>query len=294
MSTKKADVAVIGGTGVYALEELQVIEKLKPETEWGYPSDEITIVSYPHEKKNLKIAFLPRHGKGHRIPPTTIPQKANMAALKQLGVDEIIAFSAVGSLQEHIAPGHFAIPAQIIDRTRFREDTYFNGGIVAHVSFGDPFSIELAEMIEPALKELNLEFHKAVTLICMEGPQFSTRAESRLYRSWGADIINMSVLPEAKLARELEMCYQMICMSTDYDSWRETSEAVNADEIMQVVKKNSQNAQKLLRAILPHWAKVHPLSSPIKEAMKFGIITGPDAQPEAEKKKLHSVLPQYF
>lgn len=293
-NNRKADVGVIGGTGVYGLEELELIETVHIKTPWGYPSDEINICRYTDSGKELKIAFLPRHGRGHFIPPSKIPQKANMAAMKILGVDEIVAFSAVGSLRTQIEPGHFVLPDQIIDRTRQRDATYFNESIVAHVSFGDPFSKEHADLLNEAGNNLGLTMHKDKTLICMEGPQFSTRAESKLYRSWGADIINMSVLPEAKLARELEICYQMVCMSTDYDSWREEDTAVDTDNIMKVVKKNSSNAQELLRAMLPLWLKKYPISSNIKSSMQFSIITSKEKRNEQEVEKLKIILPKYF
>ncbi len=287
---KKATVGVIGGTGVYAVEGMKIIETIHPQTPWGLPSDEITIAEYA----GLKIAFLPRHGKGHFITPSNIPARANIAALKMLGVEEIIAFSAVGSLKEEIAPGHFVLPEQIIDRTRHRPDTFYDEGIVVHVSFGDPFSQALANVVAEAVGGMELTLHRGETLICMEGPTFSTRAESKLYKSWGAGIINMSVLPEAKLAREVEIAYQMICMSTDYDSWREHSGAVDADEIMAVVRKNSATAQEVLRRTLALLAQKHPLQCPSKSAVQFGIITAPEKRPPAVRDKLNQLLPGYF
>lgn len=291
---RKAEIGVIGGTGVYALEGLEVIEKIYPETPWGKPSDEITIVAYEHEGKKIRIAFLPRHGKGHFIPPSKIPQKANIAALKMLGVEEIIAFSAVGSLKEEIAPGHFVLPSQIIDRTRHREDTFYDGSIVVHVGFADPFSRGLADILEQAMEKAGVQIHRDETLICMEGPSFSTRAESKLYRSWNAGIINMSVLPEAKLAREMEMCYQMICMSTDYDAWREHEEAVDVASVIAVVKENSAKAQEVLREALPLLAQKHPLKGAAKEALSTAIMTAPEKRPPHEREKLNSVLPGKF
>ncbi len=291
---KKAEIGVIGGTGVYALEGLEIIEKIYPDTPWGKPSDEITIAAYTNGEKTLRIAFLPRHGKGHFITPSNIPQKANLAALKMLGVEEIIAFSAVGSLKEEIAPGHFVLPTQIIDRTRHRQDTYFDGSIVAHVSLADPFSKGLADILAESARVSGVTLHREETLICMEGPSFSTRAESKLYKSWGAGIINMSVLPEARLARELEMCYQMVCMSTDYDAWREEEEAVEVDSVMAVVKTNSGKAQEILRNALPLLAQKHPLPGPAKKALSFGIMTNPEKQKPEDREKMKQVLPHYF
>lgn len=287
---KKAAVGVIGGTGVYTAQGVEVLEKIFPQTPWGKPSDEITIARY----QGLNVAFLPRHGKGHFITPSNIPSRANIAALKRLGVEEIISFSAVGSLKEEIIPGHFVLPNQIIDRTRHRHDTFYDEGVVVHVSFGDPFSSALADIVTQAAADLDLTMHHNETLICMEGPAFSTRAESKLYKSWGAGIINMSVLPEAKLAREAEIAYQMICMATDYDSWRPHEGSIDADQIMKVVQKNSAIAQQILRNTLGILAKKHPLSCPSKEGVRFGIMTAPDKRTQQTRDKLNWLLPDYF
>lgn len=290
----KVDIGVIGGTGVYVLEGLEILDTIKMKTAWGEPSDELVITSYKNNGSELKVAFLPRHGKGHFITPSNIPAKANIAALKMLGAQAIVAFSAVGSLKEEIQPGDFVLPTQIIDRTRHRDDTYYNEGVVVHVSFGDPFHAKLALILEKGILEKKLTLHKNETLICMEGPQFSTRAESKLYKSWGAGIINMSVLPESKLARELEIPYQMICMATDYDSWREHDHAVTADEIMAVVKKNSENAQGVLRAALPHLLTEKDKINDLTGSVKFGIITAPDKRSKTAVEKYNTVLPGYF
>lgn len=289
-----ADIGIIGGTGVYSVEGMRVIDRVRIKTPWGYPSDAITLASYEENGKVLKLAFLPRHGKGHFIPPTKIPAHANIAALKLLGCEAVIAFSAVGSLKEEIAPGHFVLPDQIIDRTRHRRDTYFDEGIVVHVSFGDPMDAGLSAILAQAMRSLNLPLHDKETLVCMEGPQFSTRAESKLYKSWGAGIINMSVLPEAKLARELELPYQMVCMATDYDSWREHDHAVTADEIMAVVRKNSENAQRVLKAALPLLVAKKGSLNNLRGTVKFGIITAPEMRPAHLRKKYNSVLPGTF
>lgn len=290
----KADIGIIGGTGVYGVEGMKIIDKISVKTPWGKPSDKITLATYEENGKSLTLAFVPRHGKGHFTPPTKIPARANIAALKLLGCEALVAFSAVGSLKEEIAPGHFVLPDQIIDRTRHRGDTYFDEGIVVHVSFGDPMDAGLAGILKQAIGKLGLPLHEKETLICMEGPQFSTRAESKLYKSWGAGIINMSVLPEAKLARELELPYQMICMATDYDSWREHNHAVTADEIMAVVKKNSDNAQKVLKSAMPLLADQKGKLNNLVGSVKFGIITAPDKRPAALKRKYNTMLPGYF
>jgi len=287
---KKANLAIIGGTGLYDIQGFKLVETIFPDTAWGKTSDEITICEWD----GFRVAFLPRHGKGHWISPTNIPQKANMAALKMIGVEEIVAFSSVGSLKEEIAPGDFVLPAQIIDRTRHRDDTYYNEGIVVHVSFGDPFDASLAELLSGVIEKEGIKLHRNETLICMEGPSFSTRAESKLYRSWGAGIINMTVLPEAKLARELEMSYQMVCMSTDYDSWRESEEAVTADEIMKTVVKNTTSAKKIIQDAMPLFIARGQKSSAYKGSVKFGIMTSPEKRPREIKNKLNSLLPDYF
>ena len=294
MNTIKASIGVIGGTGVYTVDNKEPIAVVNPETDWGFPSDEIKIFEFERHGKSINVAFLPRHGMGHFHAPSKVPQKANLAALKMLGVEEIIAFSAVGSLKEEIEPRHFVLPSQIIDRTRHREDTFFNEGIVMHASFGDPFSAELSNVCSRALKKLGVPFHEEQTLIVMEGPLFSTRAESKLYRSWGAGIINMTTIPEAKLARELEISYQVICMSTDYDSWRESEESVTAEQIMAVIKDNSQNAQKVLNAVLEELIEVHPVECPAKTAVRYSVITAPDKRPAAVSEKMKRLLPDIF
>ncbi|MDH4199682.1 MAG: S-methyl-5'-thioadenosine phosphorylase [Spirochaetia bacterium] len=287
---KKANLAIIGGTGLYDIEGFQKIESFNPVTPWGKPSDEIAICEW----EGFRVAFLPRHGKGHYISPTNIPQKANIAALKMAGVEEIVAFSSVGSLKEEIAPGDFVIPAQIIDRTRHRDETFYNEGIVVHVSFGDPFDRELGDILSEAIKKEGIKIHKNETLVCMEGPAFSTRAESKLYRSWGAGIINMTVLPEAKLAREMEISYQMVCMSTDYDSWRESEEAVSADHIMKIVSKNTSAAKNIIRDVMPVFTKRGEKSSILKGSVKFGIMTSVERRNPDICNKLNMFLPGYF
>jgi 5'-methylthioadenosine phosphorylase len=294
MNNLKASIGVIGGTGVYTVDNKDPIAVLNLETDWGFPSDEIKVYAFERKGKSVNVAFLPRHGQGHFHAPSKVPQKANIAALKMLGVEEIIAFSAVGSLKEEIEPRHFVLPSQIIDRTRHREDTFFDEGIVMHASFGDPFSASLNEVCARALQRLDMPYHQNQVLMVMEGPLFSTRAESKLYRSWGADIINMTTIPEAKLARELEMSYQVICMSTDYDSWRESEESVTAEQIMAVIKDNSENAQKALNAVLEELIEVHPVNCPAKSAVRYSVITAPAKRPPAVSEKMKRLLPHIF
>ncbi|MDH5718763.1 MAG: S-methyl-5'-thioadenosine phosphorylase [Spirochaetia bacterium] len=294
MREKKIELAVIGGTGLYEIPGLNVIEKVFVDTPWGKPSDEIIIAEYETETKPVKMGFLPRHGRGHFLSPSEIPNKANLAALKMLGADEIISFSSVGSLKEEIAPGHFAIPNQIFDRTRQRDSTFYGSGVVVHVSFGDPFCSRFSDAIEKSFKKTDITFHTNETIICMEGPAFSTRAESKHYQSLGAGLINMSVLPEAKLARELEMCYQMVCMSTDYDSWRESHEAITVEEILRILKNNSEKATKLLKVFIEEYAKLPERDCACKDAVKYSIITAEASRPQNTREKLNKVLPGYF
>ena len=285
---------VIGGTGLYDIPGLKKIKTIYPKTPWGYPSDKITIAEYINNNQKLYVAFLPRHGKGHFITPSSIPQKANMAALKKIGVNYIVAFSAVGSLKEEIAPTHCILPNQIIDRTRHREDTFYNEGIVVHASFGDPFCNVLATLLENNIQKLNIPLHIKETLICMEGPTFSTRAESKMYKALGAGIINMSVLPEAKLARELEISYQMVCMSTDYDSWRDESTSVSSEDIMKIVHQNSSTMTKILETSLFDLSKICEKENIYLGTIKNSIITDKSKRKYRIRKRLNWVLPNYF
>ncbi len=264
---EKIKIGIIGGTGLYELEGMDIVEEIYPDTPWGKPSDRITIGKF----KGKLLAFLPRHGRGHFLLPSEIPNLANIAVLKHLGVEEIVAFSSVGSLREEIAPLDFVLPSQIIDRTKSREFTFFGNGIVVHATFGDPFSKSLATRIEKVAQTIGLKLHTNKTLVCMEGPLFSTRAESKMYRAWGADIINMSVLPEAKLAREAEIAYQMVCMSTDYDSWKEHEEAVTVEVVISNLQQNGVNAKKLLAELIPFLGNGEDLS--LQGSLKFSVVT---------------------
>ncbi|MCJ1312512.1 S-methyl-5-thioadenosine phosphorylase [Agyrium rufum] len=257
--------AIIGGTGLSTLSVLKplaILPKTHPnlQTPWGAPSSPITILSYPgpsHEQQPLTIAFLARHGLHHELSPSEVNSRANLAALRKLGVRCVVAFSAVGSLREEVKPRDFLVPDQVIDRTKgVRPWTFFEQGIVGHVGFADPFDDELREVIVEAvhgkgvLQGSDVKIHPSGSLVCMEGPQFSTRAESHLYRSWNADAINMSCLPEAKLAREAELSYAMICMSTDYDAWHSVHEAVTVEIVMGNMRANAENAGRVVEALL--------------------------------------------
>ncbi|KAI8371544.1 nucleoside phosphorylase domain-containing protein [Radiomyces spectabilis] len=290
-------IAVIGGSGLYNLENLEFVDEVNPETPWGFPSDKITIAKLP---SGTKIAFLARHGRGHYLTPTEVPVRANIAALKHLGVEAILAFSAVGSLREEIPPCDFVLPDQLIDRTRgLRPSTYFGEGLVAHANFADPFHAGIADIVYEQRDQLDFgaKLHRGKTAVCMEGPAFSTRAESHMYRSWGADIINMSALPEAKLAREAEIAYQMVCMSTDYDCWRVEEESVTVETVMQNMVNNGANAKKLLLAVLPHLdqaVRASTLLPDLKGSMKFSGMTAKEKRNPETVQKLEYILPGYY
>ncbi|KAK3303524.1 nucleoside phosphorylase domain-containing protein [Chaetomium strumarium] len=247
-------IAVIGGTGLSNLPGYTPVAALTPTTPWGTPSSPILIL----EHSGVPVAFLARHGLHHQLAPHEVPARANIAALRSIGVRTVIAFSAVGSLQEQIKPMDFVVPDQIIDRTKgVRPFTFFEGGVVGHVGFADPFDAGLAKVVQrcaAAMKGEGVTLHSGGTVVCMEGPQFSTRAESNMYRAWGGSVINMSALPEAKLAREAELAYQMICMATDYDCWH-TTEDVDVAMVMKYMAANSENAKHLVGAVLDELCK---------------------------------------
>ncbi len=242
-----ANIGVIGGSGLYAMDELTDVEEVSVDTPFGRPSDAITIGTL----LGKRVAFLPRHARGHRTLPSDIPARANIYALKQLGVEWLIAASAVGSLREEIVPAHMVIPDQLIDRTKNRVSTFFTTGLVGHIAFADPFCPTLSGLLAGAAAKAGATVHRGGTYVCMEGPAFSTRAESNMYRSWGASIIGMTALPEAKLAREAEMHYAMIAQSTDYDCWRESEEAVTAERVVATVARNIATVRKCLLALIP-------------------------------------------
>ncbi|KAF9305048.1 hypothetical protein BGZ74_011625 [Mortierella antarctica] len=296
MSYLPVKIAIIGGSGLYNLDGLELVAEVNPDTPWGKPSDAITIA---RTQSGLHVAFLARHGRGHYLTPSEVPARANIAALKSIGVEAIIAYSAVGSLRDELKPRDFVLPSQVIDRTKgIRPSTFFEDGIVAHAMFADPFSAVLENVIwEQRHVMEGGDFHRNKTLICMEGPQFSTRAESHMYRSFGADLINMSVLPEAKLARESEIAYQMICMSTDYDCWKEHEVAVTVEAVVANLNANSSNAQRLLAAILPGVEKVvenGQVLEGLKGSMRFACMTAPEKRSKEAVQKLEFILPGYY
>ncbi|GAM89361.1 hypothetical protein ANO11243_073980 [Dothideomycetidae sp. 11243] len=297
-------IAVIGGTGLQSLPGFTHVATLNIDTPWGAPSSPISVLHHPSPStgKPIPVAFISRHGLYHQFAPHEVPARANIAALRHIGVRTVIAFSAVGSLQEEIRPRDFVVPDQVIDRTKgIRPFTFFEGGMVGHVGFADPFDLKLAEVVRKCGSSLagdGVRLHNEGTLVCMEGPQFSTRAESKLYRSWGGSVINMSALPEAKLAREAELAYQMICMSTDYDCWKGETD-VNVEMVMGHMKANAENARRFVGSVLDELSKEeHKLlveATHIQGQTKFAAgMTGEPGRTAEAKKKLGWLFPEYF
>ncbi len=288
MPTTQARIGVIGGSGLYDIGGLADVKEVKPETPFGKPSDAIVV----GRLGDVSVAFLPRHGRGHRVSPTEVPSRANIYALKALGVEFIISSNSCGSFKEELKPGHLLIPDQIIDRTRQRLNTFFTDGIVAHIQFADPFCPVLSKIVYEAAKEAGATVHRGGTFIAMEGPAFSTRAESRLYKSWGADVLGMTVLPEAKLAREAEICYASIACITDYDSWHETSEAVTAEAILAIMGKNIDLAKKTVKLAAGRVPEKRECDC--AAALKPAIVTRAEVIPEATKEKLDLLIGKYI
>ncbi|GAA5970571.1 hypothetical protein JCM8115_002742 [Rhodotorula mucilaginosa] len=303
-------IGVIGGSGLYKLDNLKVERTVNPVTPWGVPSSPITIASLETPTGKVTLAFLARHGLNHSIPPSKVPARANIAALKHLGVKAIVAFSAVGSLKEEVRPGDIVIPDQVIDRTKgIRKSTYFDETMVGHAMFGEPFDVELREFIGPLVKQAIDSFdshvnptdmprlHTEGTLVVMEGPQFSTRAESNMYRLWGGDIINMSAIPESKLAREAELSYALVCTSTDYDAWRVGHAPVTVEEVMKTLHTNAALSKHIAASILSavHDAvKNGQVGTQAAGAMKYSLMTPHSEVSPAELHRLTYLLPNYF
>ncbi|MCZ6789356.1 MAG: S-methyl-5'-thioadenosine phosphorylase [Chloroflexi bacterium] len=283
----EAKVAVIGGSGLYDFEGLADIQEVKPDTPFGEPSDTIVVGTLA----GTRVAFLPRHGRGHRLNPTSIPVRANIFALKLLGVERVISISAVGSLKEEVRPLDLVVPDQLIDRTRQRTSTFFDSGLVAHVGFADPFCPDLSTILAHAATEEGATVHQGGTYVVMEGPAFSTRAESFLYRSWGASIIGMTALPEAKLAREAEMCYATLACATDYDCWHETEEAVTVEMVVANLLRNVARSKNILQRIMPHLAGERACTC--GSALESAIITARDSIPQETRELLAPLVGKY-
>ena len=282
---RQAVLGIIGGSGLYGL-ELENAEWRRVESPWGEPSDEFLCGEYD----GLKVVFLPRHGRGHRISPSDINYRANIDCMKRLGVTDLVSLSACGSFREELSPGTFVLVDQFIDRTRNRASSFFGKGCVAHVSMAHPVSTALVDRIEAACQAENLKYHRGGTYLAMEGPQFSTLAESHLYRSWGCDVIGMTNMPEAKLAREAEIKYATVAMVTDYDSWHEEHGEVDITAILKVMKENTENAAKLVKRLLQDFPReFEPCPTGAHEALEYAIITAPEARDPELCAKLDAV-----
>ena len=282
---KKRKLGIIGGSGLYKMEGFEKTIWKKINTPWGKPSDKILIAKYGREE----ICFIPRHSRGHKISPTNINFRANIDAMKQLGVTDIISVSAVGSLKENLEPGKFVIIDQFIDRTFSRVKTFFDEEIVAHVSMAKPVSLGLSNSCKGALKKLNIKHQIGGTYVVMEGPQFSTLAESNLYRSWGADVIGMTNMPEAKLAREAEIRYCTVAMVTDYDCWHPDHEEVDVNMVVQTLMKNAENAQNMIKEIIKTFKNYSVEKDPANDCLDVAIITDPKLRTKKTIKKLKDI-----
>ena len=260
-------IAIIGGSGIDKFEDCEMVGEISIDTPFGKTSDKIKILSF----EGREVLFLERHSKGHVLLPSEIPQKANIWALKSLGVKFIIAISAVGSLRENIKPGELVLPDQIIDNTKNRNDSFFGKSLVGHISYAEPFSQYLSDIIYKVAKKNKIKIHRTKTYICMEGPAFSSRAESKMYRKWGADVVGMTAIPEARLAREAEIAYSTISMSTDYDSWRDRDRGVELSDILNNMKHNVENINKILPQIIS--AIDTKKITPEHDATKYSILS---------------------
>jgi 5'-methylthioadenosine phosphorylase len=282
------EIGIIGGSGLYSMPGLTDVQELRQQTPFGEPSDAYVLGTL----EGRKVAFLARHGRGHRILPTELNFRANIYGFKQLGVERIVSVSAVGSLKEEHKPLDFVIPDQFFDRTRHRVDTFFGEGVVAHIAFADPVCPELAQAVEAACTKSGVTGKRGGTYLCMEGPQFSTKAESNVYRSWGMDVIGMTNLQEAKLAREAEICYVTVAMVTDYDCWHPHHDSVTVDQIVAVLLKNAENARQVVRqavALMPQ-----KRTCKCGTALAHAILTERDKIPAATREKLKLILGKYL
>ncbi len=281
-------VGVIGGSGLYEIEGLTDVESLSVDTPWGSPSDDLIVGTLG----DTKMVFLPRHGRSHKQMPSEINYRANIYAMKKMGVEWIVSVSAVGSMKEHIAPGQIVIPSQFYDHTKTRVSTFFGDGIVAHVSMADPVCAELSDELYSASISSGATVHKGGTYLCMEGPQFSSRAESNIYRSWGVDIIGMTNATEAKLAREAEICYASISMATDYDCWHEQHDDVTVDDLIETLNNNVQLARDIIKKVVP--AISESRECPCCNALQNAIITPRESITKETRDRLEILIKRYI
>ncbi len=289
MSLPQAAIGVIGGSGLYRMEGLEDAREVEVDTPFGKPSDAFLM----GRLEGVPVAFLPRHGRGHRLTPTELPVKANIYAMKLLGVEQVISISAVGSLREEISPLDLVVPDQLIDRTRLRENTFFGEGIVAHIGFGHPFCAGLSKLLASAARDADATVHEGGAYMVMEGPAFSTKAESMNYRSWGASVIGMTALPEAKLAREAELCYATLACATDYDVWHETEAHVSVEMVVRNLQRNVATSQSTLRTLLPQLAREERVCD-CRDALRNAIITDPAFIAPETRRRLRAVIGKYL
>lgn len=288
----EAQIGIIGGSGLYKMDALKDVEEIEIDTPFGSPSDALILGNL----EGTKVAFLARHGRNHTLLPSELPFRANIYAMKKLGVEYLISASAVGSLKSEVKPLDMVVPDQFIDRTKHRISTFFGEGIVAHIAFGDPVCKSLAKVLTEAIASLNLpdvSSHQGGTYVCMEGPAFSTKAESNLYRSWDATVIGMTNLPEAKLAREAEIAYATLALVTDYDCWHPEHDSVTVEMVVENLQRNAINAQKVILAAVQSLSK-NPPASEAHSALKYAILTPLDKAPTATKEKLRLLLQKYL
>jgi 5'-methylthioadenosine phosphorylase len=287
---EKADVGIIGGSGLYDMQGLADVREVRVETPFGAPSDALLLGTL----QGQRVAFLARHGRGHRLLPSEINYRANVFALKSLGVARILSVSAVGSLKEAYAPLEIVIPDQLVDRTTQRPATFFGRGLVAHVAFAHPFCRDLSRVMAEACQAAGATHHVGGSYVCIEGPEFSTLAESRLYRSWGMDIVGMTNMQEARLAREAEICYATLAMVTDYDCWHPDHDSVTAEQIIANLGKNAATAQAVLGAALMRLPQAAVRGCECADALKFSLVTAPTLVPEAVKRELAPIIGRYM
>jgi 5'-methylthioadenosine phosphorylase len=281
-------IGIIGGSGLYEMEGLTRLEEHALETPFGDPSDAF-VSGVLHGRE---VVFLPRHGKGHRFLPSEVPFRANVWGMKKLGVTHLLSVSAVGSLREEIAPGHIVFPDQFIDRTCRREATFFGRGVIAHVQFGDPMCPNLRQDLGQAARALGVTHHDGGTYVCIEGPAFSTRAESNLYRSWGGAVIGMTNLTEAKLAREAELCFATLALATDYDCWHETEAEVRVDAVLEVMASNVATSKRLLSGVVERLDPARPCTC--HDSLRYALLTPPERVPAQARADLEPILGRYL
>jgi 5'-methylthioadenosine phosphorylase len=287
---KQPVIGVIGGSGLYEIEGLTNLQEVAVETPFGAPSDSYMTGSLG----DAELVFLPRHGRGHRLLPSEVNYRANIYGMKTLGVERIISVSAVGSMKEEIVPGQIVIPDQFFDRTQGkRASTFFGDGVVGHVQFADPVCADLSTVLVKSAREVGATVHAGGTYLCIEGPNFSTRAESRIYRSWGVDIIGMTNLPEARLAREAEMCYGTVALATDYDCWHEGHDDVSVEAVIAIIQQNVATAKQIIKTVVQNLTQ-QPKNCHCDEALKFAIMTDKSLIPLATQEALKPIIGKYL